>query len=389
MSTPHTFDLIIDLDALAHNWQQLRTRLSPATDCGAVVKANAYGLGMEPVVLRLVAEGCNTFYVANLHEALAVKQVLENHIGGFLSQAIIVLSGCAPGDEMAFIEHRLRPVLVSVEMFERWLNALKRAGMRAGALPCVLKLDTGMSRLGLLPQQLQELMASPEKLYAAGVDTVMSHLACADDPESDFNHQQLQCFAIGYKKLQQVLPTIKGSLANSAGILLGSEFHFDRVRPGIGLYGGNPQPGFGEFGHPVAHLHLPVIQARDLPSGGSVGYGATCHFDGPVRLAVIAGGYADGIFRCLSNRGQCWVSDEKGGGWLAPICGRISMDSLVIDVTAIPRESVYEGVRVELFGEHISVNEVASRAGTISYEVLTSLSDRYRRSYRGVLTHRE
>jgi len=383
MSTSPISDLTIDLDALAHNWMLFRSRLSPDVDCGAVIKANAYGLGVKPVLRRLLREGCNTFFVANLREALTVKDALAEYFEGPLKQVVVVLSGCAPGEELAFVEHRLRPVLVSVEMLERWLQALRRAGLRTGAAPAILKLDTGMSRLGLQPDQLETLLKSPEKLKHAGIDTLMSHLACADESDGNFSAMQLRRFSQGLDLLRKHLPMMKGSLANSAGVLLGADYHFDGVRPGIGLYGGSPQSGVAKFGRPVAHLRLPVIQTRFLPEGGSVGYGATCHFESATRLAIIAGGYADGIFRSLSNRARCWVDNPSGGGWYVPVCGRVSMDSFIVDISKIPPSVVHEGLRIELLGEHITVDELASAAGTISYEVLTSLGDRYRRSYQG------
>lgn len=387
MSTAPMSDLTINLPALEHNWVAIKSRLGAQVDCGAVLKANAYGVGVEPVLARLLKAGCRTFYVANLDEACTVKKLLAHSFScvGLEPSAVtvVVLSGCAPGDELTFIEQQFMPVLISREMFLRWESVVARAGLRPGSVRSALKLDTGMLRLGLDMPEFDELLSRPESLRAAGMIMLMSHLACADVPADPLNMQQRDRFALALDRLQKVVPQAQGSLANSAGVLLGSRFHFGAVRPGIALYGGNPQPGVEAQNpfKPVVHLRLPVIQVRELTDGGMVGYGATARVSRGARLAVLAGGYADGVMRALSNGGEGWVSDGAGSGWVVPICGRISMDSTVIDISRLPAGVIQVGGRVELLGKHIAVEDVAQKAGTISYEIFTSLGQRYQRTY--------
>lgn len=391
MKPAGTPDLVINLQAIVRNWKMFRSRLATGVRCGAVVKANAYGLGMEPVVRELVLAGCRDFYVANLREAMATREVL-NHLVESLAEkspsvavpdyCIYVLSGCAPGEEAEFLQLQCVPVLVSLEMLNRWIKVVGASGLRSSSVRAALKVDTGMARLGLEPDQFSQLLKTPEVFTRAGVGMLMSHLACADNPQHPQNRQQLQRFASCLSALQAECPAVTGCLANSAGILLSPEYHFQGVRPGIGLYGGNPC-GTGESPvESVVSLRVPVLQTRVLPEGGAVGYGASYQAHGPARLATVAGGYADGIFRYLGNQGSCWVADRCGGpGWRAPIVGRISMDSTIIDVSHIPESAVREGDRVELLGSNIGIDEVASAASTISYEILTSLGSRYSRAY--------
>ena len=380
-------DLTINLKSIAHNWLLLKAKLSSGVDCGAVVKADAYGVGMESVVGALLKVGCRSFYVSRLSEALAVRSVLvglEDTLGVRVSESrIYALAGCAPGDEIDFIRHRLIPVLISAEMISRWREALKKAGMRAGSVPSVIKLDTGMGRLGLESVELEAVLAQPLALEQSGVLMIMSHLACADEPEHRHNHSQLREFKEALRRFREILPSVRASLANSAGIFLGEDYHFDAVRPGIALYGGNPQPAFDNQVLQVVNLHLPILQLKNLPSGAFVGYGASYQFDSPARVAVIAGGYADGLMRSLSGRGECWVSSpvSPGDGWRVPVVGRISMDSFVVDVTFVPEGVVQVGARLEVIGGHILLDEVATWAGTSSYEILTSLGARYQRNY--------
>jgi len=387
---PFSADLVVNLNAIAHNWLLMQAKLDRNVDCGAVVKANAYGLGMTSVVRALAKVGCRRFYVANLQEALVLREHLNILVQEFSllpgACEIVVLSGCARGEELAFIEHRLVPVLISEEMLGRWLGVLRRAGVRAGSVGSVLKVDTGMGRLGLEPEEFKRLLADKGALLDSGVSMLMSHLACADDERSEHNELQLGAFRECYEQLKYVLPACGASLANSAGVLLGRRYHFDGVRPGVALYGGNPQPIKDNMLKPSVSLALPVIQLRSLPEGGCVGYGATARFDRAARLAIVAGGYADGLFRSLSNRGECWVPSggrSAGEGWRVPIVGRVSMDTTIVDISSVPEGAVCVGDRLEFIGEHITLDEIAIKAGTISYEVLTSLGSRYQRGYTG------
>jgi len=378
--------LTINLQAIAANWLRMKSLLNERVECSAVVKADAYGLGMLPAVGALVAAGCRTFYVAYLHEAMELEPELRRlEMEAMLSPGcckIWVLTGCAPGEEMTFIQKHLRPVLISEEMVLRWSRALQRAGIRPGSMQAALKIDTGMARLGLEPAALDRLVAEPSRLEAAGIAWVMSHLACADEPEHAQNTQQLARFHRAVMAVKSVLPGTKASLASSAGILLGGAFHFDNVRPGIALYGGQPAKGSELDLSPVVNLRLPVLQVRELPVGGPVGYGASFYFFTAARTAVIGAGYADGLLRSLSNSGYVWISDEFGGpGWKAPIVGRVSMDSVIVDISHLPEHAVSVGQQVECLGERVSLDAQAEAADTISYELLTALGSRYRCAY--------
>ncbi|SMF45185.1 alanine racemase [Alteromonadaceae bacterium Bs31] len=379
-------DLVINLASVAKNWRTLKSRLAAKCDCGAVVKADAYGLGMGRVLRPLVQAGCRTFYVAYLEEAIEAAERLRSLEVEFQLQPhacrLLVLAGCEPGDELDFAREKLEPVLVSEEMLQRWLAALEAAGFRPGSQPAALKVDTGMGRLGLEPEQFAQLVQNPKQLSDAGINLLMSHLACADEIEHELNNTQLKRFERSLVQIKRTLPELKGSLSNSAGICLGAEYHFDAVRPGIALYGGKPSLDYDALA-PVVELNLPVIQVRDFPEGGcSVGYGASHRFERPARVAIIAAGYADGLLRSLSGKGECWFPSAKGEqGWFAPLVGRVSMDSVIVDITHIPAGAVRVGQCAQIIGDKISLDSLAQAAGTISYEILTSLGNRYRRSY--------
>lgn len=356
--------LKVNLSALRRNWRSLRAQCLGAS-CGAVVKANAYGLGVAPVVQSLYSEGCREFFVANFDEGLQVRRLLPERCD------IYVLQGCCPGMELRFVEEGLLPVIITRAMFDRWL---KQAGPVQGR--CALKVNTGMNRFGLSLAELAELAGSTDLLMRAGVVTLMSHLACADEPGHELNQVQLQAFRQAVRQVQLQIPPIRASLANSAGILLGAEWHFDLVRPGIALYGGECAPGFYGQLVPVATLVLPVLQIRRLIPGEAVGYGCTFIANRPMRVAVVSGGYADGILRCLSNRAVGWFNREL------PLVGRVSMDSCIFDITHLnASEAPQVGDAIELFGEHVAVDALAASADTISYEVLTRLGERLNKLY--------
>lgn len=356
--------LRINLSALRRNWRLLKA-LSGKAGCGAVVKANAYGVGVDRVAQTLYEEGCRDFFVANFEEALQVKRLLPN------PGNIYVLQGCWPGLEMRFVEENLIPVLISQSMVERWLDHVPPGRGR-----CVLKVNTGMNRLGISLAELQMFLLQPDRLERAGLIMVMSHLACADAPEHALNRQQLSVFEQVVSQVHQCLPMVKASLANSAGVLLGHEWHFDLVRPGIALYGGECTPALRGRLAPVVTLSLPVLQLRQLVVGESLGYGCTFVASKPMQVVLVSGGYADGILRCLSNRARGWFRREL------PLLGRVSMDSCCFDVSHLePSELPEEGDLIELFGDHLSLDAIADAAGTISYELLTRLGERLQRFY--------
>lgn len=339
--------LTIDLDAIAANWARL-DRLGPA-QTGAAVKADAYGLGAVPVARRLAAAGARNFFVALAEEGAPVRQALG------AGPRIFVLSGHMAGDAQAIRNLGLTPVLNSAEQLVRHLEALP-------GHPFAVQLDTGMNRLGMEPG---EWAAVRDAALKAGPVLLMSHLACADEPRHPMNARQFAAFLAMTEGAE-----VPRSLSATGGALLGPEWQFDLIRPGIGLYGGQPLEG----ARPVVKLDLPVIQIRTVEPGETVGYSATWTATVPTRVATVAAGYADGILRSLSGRGRLWA-----GGRPCPILGRVSMDLIAADVTALtePPEAL------ELLGPAQGIDALAEAAGTISYELLTGLGARYRRRYLG------
>jgi alanine racemase len=350
--------LEIDLGAVVANWRALRGRVAPA-ECAAVVKADAYGLGAAPVAKALAAAGCRTFFVAHLDEAIAVRRAAPD-------AEIAVLNGVMAGTEEVFAEHRLIPVLNDLGQVERWQRS-------AEARPAILHIDTGMARLGLTPADTARVAARGDLLAGIALRAVMSHLACADEPAHELNLFQLERFTAA----RAVLPAAPASLAASSGIFLGRDYHFDLARPGVALYGVNPTPGAPNPMAQVIRLKGKILQVRDVDPGTTVGYGATHRFLGPARVATVAAGYADGMLRSLSSRGKAVI-----GGHLVPYVGRVSMDLITLDVTGIDPALTRAGEYAELIGPAHDVDAVASDAGTIGYEILTSLGRRYRRVYR-------
>jgi alanine racemase len=344
--------LRIDLDALARNFRQLKSRAAPA-ECAAVVKADAYGLGLERVARRLLREGCRRLFVATLAEARELRAIATD-------ADIYVFEGALDGGVDALVELNARPVLNTLAQVERW-----RGHGRAA-----LHVDTGMNRLGLSAAEVAVLVERRELL--AGLDLVMTHLACADEPSHPLNREQLRRFEL----LRAQLPPTPTSIGNSAGTLIDAAYRGDIVRPGIALYGGNP---FSDRPNPmacVATLTAPILQLRDIERPETVGYGATYVASPPARLAVLGVGYADGYPRSLGNCGVAAVRGRR-----VPVVGRVSMDLMCVDVGALPRDDVRVGDVVELIGPTVGIDEVAAAAGTISYEVLTSLGRRPARDY--------
>ncbi len=355
--------LTIDLDSVVANWRQLRDRVGPAA-CAAVVKADAYGLGAGRVAPALAAAGCTRFFVALIDEGLALRSLLPE-------AEIHVLCGPLPGTEDVFAEHRLTPVLNSLEQMGSWARFL---AARGAPLAAGLHVDTGMRRLGLPPDELAVVAADHGRLEAAGVAYVMSHLACADEPEHPLNEEQRLVFA----DARAALPPLPASFANSSGIFLGPAFHGDSVRPGVALYGGNPCPGHPNPMAQVVRLQGRIVQVRDVDSPQTVGYGATHQVAGTGRIATVAVGYADGYLRSLSNAGSGYIGDRR-----VPVVGRVSMDLITLDVSHLAEESSRPGTLVDLIGPHNPVDAVAEAAGTIGYEILTALGRRYHRVYTG------
>ncbi len=352
--------LTIDLDALVANYKLLSDRSAPAL-CAAVVKANAYGLGLEAVSQALAVAGCRCFFVALLDEGIALRALLPE-------AEIFVLNGVMEGEAGEFHRHRLIPVLNDFNQINFWSNAQPAEG----AQPATLHFDTGMARLGLTPADSEKLIADQDRLLDFPVACLISHLACADDPDHPLNRAQRDQFATIVKQFSGV----PASLAASSGIFLGPDWHFDLVRPGAALYGIAPSANAPNPMGQVIKLQGKILQVRAVDTPQTVGYGATHQLAGPSRIATVAAGYADGYLRSLSGRGTAYLGDTR-----VPVVGRVSMDLIALDVTDVSQAK--PGDMVDLIGPRHDVDALAAEAGTIGYEILTSLGQRYRRVYTG------
>lgn len=361
--------LTIDLVALKENWKRLRAR-SGSAECGAAVKGNAYGLGIEPVARALWEAGCRSYFVARPTEGEELRALLPE-------ATIYVLDGLFAGQAEFYAKRNLCPALISVEEAREWAGFGRAYGRK---LPCALHVDTGINRLGFSLTEFAALVEDSFLMEGLDVALLMSHLACADDPPHPMNARQAEAF----RAVRARLPGVPASLANSSGIFLGDGFIHDLVRPGIALYGGNPTPGAANPMQAVAHLAGTVMQLRDVATGDTVGYGATWTAENPSRVAILGAGYKDGIPRALSSRHSGGPAEVFINGRRCPVIGRVSMDMMGVDVTGLPAGSVSRGTRAELIGANILIDEAASWAGTISYELLTRLGSRYARLYTGL-----
>ncbi len=361
--------LTVDLDAIQENWKRLAAKAGSA-ECGAAVKGNAYGLGVDHVAPALWAAGCRTFFVARPMEGGELRGLLPR-------EAIIyVLDGLFPGQAEFYAREDLRPALITLEEAREWAAFGTEYGRN---LPCAIHVDTGINRLGFSPSAFEELIGNNEIMARLNLALLMSHLACADEPSHPLNGRQKTAFAA----LRKRLPGVKASLANSSGIFLGADYTHDLVRPGIALYGGNPVAPNGNPMLPVAHLEGTVLQLREIAAGESVGYGATWRATRQTRVAVLGAGYKDGVPRSLSSRATNGPAQAYIGGKRCPVIGRVSMDMMAVDVTAVPVDLCQRGTRAELIGRNIAIDETAEWAGTISYELLTRLGQRFTRLYSG------
>jgi alanine racemase len=359
--------LTIDLAAIVANWQAL-TRQLLTVECAAVVKANAYGLGLKPVVAALADAGCKTFFVADIAEARIVRACAKE-------ATIYVLHGFMLQCADLFIELAARPVINSMTELAEWDTFVAARGWQGGA---ALHVDTGMNRLGVSPEEAAAL-APRAQTQNHGITLLLSHLACADIPDHPLNAKQLGLF----RELRKLYSGIAASLANSSGIFLGDSTYFDLARPGAALYGINPTPGRPNPMKSVVELSGRIVQIRYVARDQTVGYGATWTARRNSRIAVVALGYANGLLRAGS------ASDEHAGGSAivagnrCPIVGRISMDLLMLDITELADGTVRRGDFATLVGGELSIDEVAAAAGTIGYEILTRLGMRCHLDYRG------
>jgi len=335
--------LTIDLDAVVANWRALDA-LSGDAETGVAVKANGYGCGADEVAAALAHAGCQTFFVATVEEGVSLRADLPE-------QVIYILNGVADRrDSAAVIANNLRPCLNHLGQIDAW----KRS--EGGA--CALQLDSGMSRLGLPSAEWANV---PDSL---DVQLMMSHLACADEPEHPANEE-----------LRDRAPNAMMSLAATGGTLLSEAFRFDLVRCGVGIYGGHP---FFDA-QPVVSLDTPILQIRDIPAGQGVGYGWSWTAEQPSRVGTLPLGYADGMHRAMSNGATLYLEGKP-----VPLIGRVSMDLITVDLTDHPTAVV--GDTLEVLGPNQTVDDLAQAAGTIGYEILTSLGQRYARRYTGAKT---
>jgi alanine racemase len=349
--------LTIDLDALAANHAALRARAGGA-EIAPAVKADGYGLGAADVADRLWVEGARTFYVARLAEGVALRQAL-----GDRAATIYVLDGATPGSGDMLEGANLVPVLNSLPQIEAW-----NAQARSGRLQAALQIDTGMNRLGLRPEEAKVLVGATDRLKRLDLDLVISHLACADEPDHPLNAQQLERF----QEVAALFPDARRSLANSAGLFLSDAYRFDQARPGISLYGGGPEGRPHPEISAVVTVEAPILQVRVVPRGESVGYGANWTATQTTRVAIVAAGYADGVPRASHPNGQVWFDGAR-----RRMLGRVSMDLIAVDITDC--DAARPGAMVELFGPNLPIDEAASAAGTSAYELLTRIAPRARR----------
>lgn len=365
--------LTIDLSALADNWRAMARR-SGAARTAAVLKADAYGIGLEPAARTFYQAGARDFFIATPAEGAALRAILPD-------ARIFVLSGMWAGSERLFFEFDLVPVIVSEEQLVVFMTAVSDGG----DLPCVLHVDTGMSRLGLRVEDALALANDAARPASFSPIMLLSHLACADDPANPLNRKQLQRF----RSVVQAFEDIDATLANSAGIFLGEDYHFTLTRPGIALYGGRSVSSQPNPMKPVVTAEARILQVREAKAGESVSYGATV-LARDTRIAVAAIGYADGYMRGLSGAGVPLRAAGIAGanavlhGRTVPLIGRITMDLSHFDVTDLPPGSVRAGDFIELFGRNMPIDDVARAGGTIDYELLTSLGHRYERRYEAV-----
>jgi alanine racemase len=359
--------LTIDLDAIVANWRKLEKTAVPA-ECAAVVKANAYGCGAAQVAKALAGAGCKAFFVATLEEARVVRAALP-------TATLYALDGFFQNSGDAYAAIDCKPVIGDLNELAEWDVFCRRSGWNGGA---AIHIDTGMNRLGLTVQEAQGIIP---RINAGdhGITLVMSHLASAELVNNPTNAKQLTAF----REIASLFSGVPASLSNSSGIYLGPQFQFDMVRPGAALYGINPTPEADNPMKPVVELKARIVQIRGIERGETVGYGGTWTARRPTKLAIVSSGYADGYFRAASANDGTRGAEVVVAGKRCPIAGRVSMDLMAVDVTDLPANAARRGHLVTLIGEGITVDELAHHFGTIGYEVMTNLGQRYARVYKG------
>ncbi len=354
--------VLVDLAALAGNYRAIGS--ATAAEVAGVVKADGYGLGVSGIARALYEAGCRTFFTAFGHEAVELRRMLDD-------VEIFVLMPRAGGEAHLLHEHRLIPCLFDLDGVDRWIGSAAAHGTPGRA---ALHVETGIHRLGLGREELDTLLGDRSRRSRLDVTLLMSHLACADEPSAPANRRQLDRF----RAVRGAFPAARASLANSAGTFLGSDYHFDLVRPGIALYGHDPH-----YAHitprvrPVATLEARLGQIATVEPGESVGYGGVATCDTARRIGVVLAGYADGIPRALYRPGRRF--EVVIAGYRAPLFGTVSMDMVTIDLSSVPEDAVGVGAWVEIFGPNAPIERVAEQAGTIPYEILTGIGPRVER----------
>jgi alanine racemase len=356
--------LTIDLNAVVYNYNVLRAQAAQGARVAAVVKANGYGLGSVAIGKVLAKAGCRDFFVSSFEEGLVLRSALKE-------PRIYVLNGFYGSVAEAYAEHNLIPALGSFLEIEDYRKLAAKLDRKLDAF---LSFNIRMNRLGLGKVETEKLIGDKSLLEGINISGVLSHFACADE-DNPINDEQHEIF----EKIARHFPQAEKSLSNSFGTFRNKKYHYDLLRPGMALYGLNPTPGAANPMRRVVSLNLPVMRLRLIHEGAGVGYGMTWHAEKDALLATVAAGYADGIFRSLSNKGALYWQ-----GIRCPIRGRVSMDLTTVDISGVPeKQRPKPGDMMELIGEHQSADELAHDAGTIGYEVLTDLGHRYERIYVG------
>ncbi|WP_321503760.1 alanine racemase [Breoghania sp.] len=358
--------LSIDLGALAHNWTYLASKAGKA-ECGAAIKGDGYGTGLAKAAQALFTAGCRTFFTAVPEEGLEARAACPE-------ARVFVLGGLLPDAAHLYHQAGLIPVLNCVAEIRDWADYCASIDT---PLPAAIHLDTGMNRMGLTLDEAKALSADGNLLGCFEPVLMMSHLYCGGDPDTAVSARQLQRF----KDMTALFPGVPRSLANSAGIFLGPDYHFEVARPGISLYGGAAMDDGENPMKPVATAEARILMLRDGFKGETIGYGASQTLTRDSRIAILGIGYADGYHRLAGTGGPQGPANAWINGHTVPLLGRVSMDLIAVDVTDVPEDACKRGDWVEMFGPHISVDEVAAKALTIGYELLTGLGRRYRRSY--------
>ena len=368
MSQMNTIDqnttLEIDLKSICHNFKTIKKKVAKNCIVAATVKANAYGLGVKEVTKSLIKHHCKDFFVATLMEGIELRSYNK-------SVNIYILNGLEIGKCSIYKKYKLTPVLNSIKQireYEIYQSKIKKS------MDAIIHFDTGMSRLGLDEDETNKLIKNRNNiLKKTNIVYIMSHLACGDDPKSKKNNKQLSMF----REISKSFKNIKMTLANSAGVLLGKNYHFDMVRPGISIYGGNAQKNKKNSFRHVIQLSARLIQLRKIKKGSTVGYGATYKAKQNMMIGTISLGYADGLNRLFSNNMKCYYKKKE-----INLIGRISMDLITLDLSKFRKKDIQINSRVEIINDQNNINKISANIGTIPYEILTSLGHRYSRKYK-------